>query len=208
LYDFGVTPLYTLIATEACQRLGLASSYVHLDTTSFHVDGRYNSADAPEETVMHITPGYSRDHRLDLNQAMLELIVEHQAGIPLLIKPLSGNSSDKVEFGRVVEEHISELCRAEKPLSLVADSALYGAENLRKLAQSTVKWITRVPAMFKEVQAHLASPALEAMASLTDGYRHREVSSHFGGVEQRWFLIYSEARQKRLKTTVDKQLTR
>jgi transposase len=40
LYDVGVTPLYTLSATEACTRLGLASPSVHLDTTSFHVDGR------------------------------------------------------------------------------------------------------------------------------------------------------------------------
>ena len=61
LYDVGVTPLYTLMATEACARLGLATSSVHLDTTSFHVDGRYNSAETPEETVIHITQGYSRD---------------------------------------------------------------------------------------------------------------------------------------------------
>ena len=75
LYDFGVTPLYTLIATEACTRLGLASSYVHLDTTSFHVNGRYNSAEAPEEGVIHITQGYSRDHRPDVNQVVLALMV-------------------------------------------------------------------------------------------------------------------------------------
>jgi transposase len=208
LYDVGVTPLYTLIATEAYGRLGLASPYVHLDTTSFHVDGRYNSAEPPQEGVIHLTPGYSRDHRPDLNQVMLELIVEHQAGIPLLMKPLSGNSSDTVEFGRVIDDHISALCRADEALYLVADSALYRAENLGKLDQGTVKWITRVPATLKEVQAHLAQPELETMTALTDGYRYREVSSTFGGVEQRWLVIYSEARQKRLKRTVDKQLAR
>jgi transposase len=208
LYDVGVTSLYTLIATEACGRLGLASSYVHLDTTSFHVDGRYNRAEAPEEGVIQITQGYSRDHRPDLNQVMLELMVEHQAGIPLLMKPLSGNSSDTVEFGRVVDDHISELCRADTPLYLVADSALYSAENLRKLDQGKVKWITRVPATLNEVQAHLAQPALETMTELTDGYRFREVSSNFGGVAQRWLVIYSEARQKRLKASVDTQLLR
>ena len=46
----------------------------------------------PDEQVVHITHGYSRDHRPDLNQVMLELMVEHQAGIPVLMKPLSGNS--------------------------------------------------------------------------------------------------------------------
>lgn len=71
LYDVGVTPLYSLIAAEACGRLDLASSYVHLETTSFHVDGRYNSAVIPEEGVIHLTPGYSRDHWPDLNQVAL-----------------------------------------------------------------------------------------------------------------------------------------
>jgi hypothetical protein len=40
---------------------------------------------------------------------MLELIVEHQAGIPVLMKPLSGNSSDGKEFGRIVQEYIAPL---------------------------------------------------------------------------------------------------
>src|SRR5918992_303383 len=101
LYAYGVTELYSLLAATAAERLGLAPRFVHLDTTSFHVDGRYNSDEEPEEQVVHITRGYSRDHRPDLNQVMLALIVEHQAGIPLLMKPLSGNSSDAHEFGEV-----------------------------------------------------------------------------------------------------------
>jgi transposase len=208
LYEVGVTPLYTLIATEACTRLGLASPSVPLDTTSFHVDGHYNSAEAPAASVIHITQGYSRDHRPDLNQVMLELIVEHQAGMPLLMQPLSGNSSDPVEFGQVVDEHIAQFCREDQPLYLVADSALYSAENLRKLDQGKVQWITRVPATLKEVQGHLAHPELEAMEALPDGDRYREVSSRFGAVEQRWCVVYSDARQKRLKATGVKQLAR
>jgi len=90
LYAYGVTELYSLIAATAAERLGLASPFAHLDSTSFHVDGRYNSYHAPDEQVVHITRGYSRDHRPDLNQVMLEVIVEHQAGIPVLMKPLSG----------------------------------------------------------------------------------------------------------------------
>ena len=94
LYAYGVTALYSLIAATAAKRLGLAPGFAHLDSTSFHVDGRYNSDEEPNEHVIHITRGYSRDQRPDLNQVMLDLIVEHQAGIPVLMKPLSGNSSD------------------------------------------------------------------------------------------------------------------
>ena len=89
------------------------------------------------------------------------------------------------------------------PRYVVADSALYSAENLCKLATSAVKWITRVPATLNEVQAHLANVDLPTMAPLTDGYHYLEVSSSFGAVEQRWLVVYSEARQKRVHRTVD-----
>jgi transposase len=59
LYTFGVTELYSLIAATAAERLGLAPRFAHLDSTSFHVDGRYNSDEEPEEPVIHITRGYS-----------------------------------------------------------------------------------------------------------------------------------------------------
>jgi transposase len=125
LYDSGVTELYSLIAATAAKRLGLAPTFAHLDSTSFHVDGRYNSDEPPSEHVVHITKGYSRDHRPDLNQVMLELIVEHQAGIPVLMKPLSGNSSDGKEFGHIVREPIAQLQTTYGTTYLVADSALY-----------------------------------------------------------------------------------
>jgi hypothetical protein len=57
LYAYGVTALYSLIAATAARRLGLTPTFAHLDTTSFHVDGRYNSHEAPDEQVVHITPG-------------------------------------------------------------------------------------------------------------------------------------------------------
>jgi transposase len=124
LYDYGVTELYSLIAATAAVRLGLTPSFTHLDSTSFHVNGRYNSDEAPDERVIHITPGHSRDHRPDLNQVMLELIVEHQAGIPVLMKPLSGNSSDAQEFGQMIRAHIDQLHLTYGTTYLVADSAL------------------------------------------------------------------------------------
>ena len=122
LYDSGVTALYSLIATTAAKRLGLAPRFAHLDSTSVHVDGRYNSAEEPEAEVIHITRGYSRDHRPDLNQVMLELMVEHQAGIPLLMQPLSGNSSDVQAFGQVIQEHLAQLQTTYGLTYLVAES--------------------------------------------------------------------------------------
>ncbi len=205
LYEAGLTALYSLIAATAATRLGLTPTFTHLDTTSFHVDGRYNSNEAPDEQVVHITQGYSRDHRPDLNQVMLALIVEHQAGIPLLMKPLSGNSSDGKVFGQVISDHIAQLQTTYNPTYLVADSALYNAENLQKLADTSLKWITRVPATLTEAQEVLAQAQPETMASLPAGYRYAGVASSYGGVAQRWVLFYSEHRQPQAQRTVDKQ---
>jgi transposase len=206
LYAYGVTELYSLIAATAAKRLGLAPTFAHLDSTSFHVDGRYNSEEEPDAEVIHITRGYSRDHRPDLNQVMLELIIEHQAGIPVLMQPLSGNSSDTHEFGQVVKDHIAQLQTTYGTTYLVADSALYTADNLQKLAETHIKWMTRVPATLSEAQAALAQANPQTMAPLTAGYRYHGLTSTYGGIAQRWMLVYSEHRHAQAQRTIDKQL--
>ena len=205
LYDYGVTELYSLIAATAAKRLGLTPRFTHLDSTSFHVDGRYNSGDAPADEVIHITQGYSRDHRPDLNQVMLDLMVEHQAGIPVLMKPLSGNSSDTTDFGQIVRDHLQQLHITYGTTYVVADSALYSADNLQTLADTGTKWITRVPATLTEAKAVLATATPETMLALQEGYRYDDVASSYGGVEQRWFVIYSEPRHSQAQRTVDKR---
>jgi transposase len=205
LYDYGVTELYSLIAATAAERLGLAPRFTHLDSTSFHVDGRYNSDGEPEAQVIHITRGYSRDHRPDLNQVMLELMVEHQAGIPVLMQPLSGNSSDAQSFGELVRAHIDQLHTTYGMTYLVADSALYSEDNLAKLSQTQMQWITRVPATVSEAQAALAQANPQTMTPLSEGYRCQMLHSTYGGVAQRWALIYSEPRQPQAQRTADKQ---
>jgi transposase len=124
LYAYGVTELYTLLAASAAKRLGLGATYVHLDSTSFHVDGRDNGDDPPAEHVVPITQGYSRDHRPDLTQVLLAVIVEHQAGIPVLMKPLSGNSSEAKSFAQTVSEHLQQVQSTYGTTYLVADRAL------------------------------------------------------------------------------------
>jgi transposase len=205
LYASGVTELYSLIAATAATRLGLAPTFLHLDSTSFHVDGRYNSDKAPPEQVLHVTRGYSRDHRPDLNQVMLDLMVEHQAGIPVLLKPLSGNSSDATDFGQVVHDHLAQMHITYGTTYVVADSALYSADNLHTLAETGTQWITRVPATLTEAQAVLAQANPDTMAPLPEDYRYAAVASRYGGVDQRWIVLYSGQRQPQAQRTVDKR---
>ena len=62
------------------------------------------------------------------------------------------------------------------------------------------------PATLNEAQTALAQAVPQAMASLKAGYRYHELPSTYGGIEQRWVLIYSEPRQPQAQRTVDKQL--
>ena len=88
----------------------------------------------------------------------------------------------------------------------MADSALDREANLDMLAQTALKWITRVPATVRDAQVALAQADPSVMAPLQEGYRDHELTSSYGGVEQRWLLISSEARQPQARRTADQQL--
>ena len=57
-----------------------------------------------------------------------------------------------------------------------------------------------------EAQAALAQADPQAMAALQEGYRDHELTSTYGGVEQRWVLLYSEPRRVPAQRPIDKQL--
>jgi transposase len=63
----------------------------------------------------------------------VQLIADNQAGIPLWMEPLRGNSSDKTSFRATVKAHVGQLKRDYQLEYLVADSALYTAETLPTL---------------------------------------------------------------------------
>ena len=131
--------------------------------------------------------------------------MEHQAGIPRLMKPLSGNKNDSQAFGEVIHRHLDQLHMTYGTTYVVADCALYSAANLQKLAQTQMQWITRVPATLSEAQAAIDQADPSSMELLKDGYRSQRVRSTYGGVEQRWALLYSEHRQAPAQRTVNTQ---
>jgi transposase len=110
------------------------------------------------------------------------------------------------EFGHIIKEHVAQLHTTYGTTYLVADSALYSEDNLQRLAETTVKWITRVPATLSAAQTARAQANPQTMAPRTEGYRSRVLPSTEGGIEQRWGLIASEHRQAQAQRTVDKQL--
>ena len=79
----------------------------------------------------------------DLNQVVLQMICENQAGIPLWMKAMSGNSNDSSDFRETIKVHLSQLKESVGMSMMVADSALYAKETLNELGD--FGWISRVP---------------------------------------------------------------
>lgn len=91
------------------------------------------------------------------------------------MQPLSGNTKDCSELGHVVRAHGPQLCTAPRITYLVADSALYSADNLQTLPKSGVPWLPRVPATLTEARAVLAPLDPPTRAPVIESYRFQEV---------------------------------
>ena len=202
IFEFGVESFYYLLASGVVKQLGLSGVGGHLDSTSFHVDGDYNSGDeSAAEGVVHIRRGYSRDHRPDLNQAVLQLVSENQAGIPLLMAASSGNVNDQAGFLDLIKRHKGQL-EGGGLRYLVADSALYTEKSLRKLGDMT--WVSRVPETFASAAALIQAVAVDLAAS-GEGTIWRTLCLVEVGVRQRWLVVHSRAARNRAEKTLQRK---
>src|SRR5256885_8475636 len=90
-HAYGCDLLLSELALAVCQQERIDLCFNHLDTTSFALTGEY----VPESDTqaMTITHGYSKDHRPDLKQAVLELMVSQDGGVPFVSKSWDGNTA-------------------------------------------------------------------------------------------------------------------
>jgi transposase len=72
-------------------------------------------------------------------------MVEHQAGLPVLVEPLSANASDQGSFPELIDRHLNNLRCAHGFDYVVADSAPYSSDHIRDLGTAGMKFVTRVP---------------------------------------------------------------
>jgi transposase len=89
LYKYGLNNLFLIIGLEVIKKYGISTKYSHLDSSSFHLHGEYKNQnnkregkelEVTSEIPIFITQGYSRDHRPDLKQCVLDLIVSSELG--------------------------------------------------------------------------------------------------------------------------------
>ena len=210
LHQTGVTELFAQIAQDAVATYNLDVAFAHTDTSSFSLTGEYKSEVAQEAVerrgAVKITHGYSKDHRPDLKQVVVTLVTSQKGRIPLWLEALDGNNSDKHSFRKTVDTYCRHLTKGEKPW-FVMDSAAYTADNIGNWGTDK-KWVTRVPETIKKAQIALRSVATEAMTQLTNGYAIHATTSQYGGVSQRWLIVYSEQAEQRELKQLEKRVAR
>src|SRR5215213_1468255 len=206
LFDADLTKVFVSCAMKAASRYGLEPqrSSMHLDSTSFHLHGDYETEreeDHPEAAIS-ITHGYSRDQRPELKQFIVELMVSGDGDVPLFCRIADGNEADKAVFARLIQDFRSQV---DLDTLFVADSALYGADSLGRM--SDLKWLTRVPLTLAEAKRVLSEIEEDAFEeSALSGYRIAQVGSNYAGIPQRWLVVESEARREAASEQLDRRL--
>lgn len=226
IYQLGLSSLFVELVLAVIKKFKIATKYAHLDATSFHLHGEYQGEEIKEENEkvikerpILITKGYSRDHRPDLKQCILDLIVSGDGNLPLFMRAGDGNESDKAMFAQILLEFKNQI---KFDSILVADSALYSQENLKLMEK--IKWITRVPLTLKKAKELIQTVEIEKIKPGKDieererelikkleekGYNWKEERITYGGVEQRWLIVESSARKKsdcqKLESKIEKE---
>ena len=201
VYQYGCDSIFSEIASSVCQQENIDIRFNSLDTTSFSLNGEY-LPDTDEQAVL-ITHGYSKDHRPDLKQVVLELMVSQDGGIPFISKSWDGNTSDNQIFQERSAMLLEEFKRSESPRYIIADSKLYNDNNAENLA--ALEFITRIPQSIKQCQGLI----LEALtfnhwSSFDDIRRYQCFELQHYGISQRWIVVFSQAAYHRAETTLKK----
>ncbi|WP_375328960.1 IS1634 family transposase [Microcystis sp. BLCC-F210] len=212
LFIKGLDTIFFIIAVKAAKKFGVSLSTSHLDSSSMHVHGQYNASlpevifesqkignnqeleeiavKSPKEIT--ITYGYSRDHRPDLKQFIIERICSGDGDIPIFLKLASGNQGDSSCFGQIAVEYQKQL---EVNSLIVADSALYTESNLKMM--SDLQWLCRVPLSIKTAKSLISTiPESEFIDSTIPGYKLVSKTENYAGIEQRWLVVQSQERRE------------
>ena len=198
---YGCDLFFSEIALAVCQQEAIDQRFNHLDTTSFSLSGEY--VPESDEQAIAITHGYSKDHRPDLKQAVLELMVSQDGGVPLASKSWDGNAADTQIFQARAEALLLTFQGSPTPRYLIADSKLYSEDNAAKLKQ--LGFITRIPGTLKLV-SQVISQALRGATwqPVDDATRYQRLDLCHYGMAQRWLIVASEAALQRAGTSVSK----
>ena len=208
LYTTGLEETFMRVAANAQHYEG-KNQFYHSDTSSISLQGKYTPVEGDIDAApITITHGFSKDNRPDLKQFMISLITGRY--LPLFIQTLNGNTSDKEHFRILAETYAESVQNVWGDDRIwVWDSAFYTKKNLRSVPTDLL-WISRVPETLldaKELISTITTDELKETTSLK-GYHLFRTEMVYGGIRQRWILVFSEKAYVRETKTLKKRITR
>ena len=200
-FSDGCDTLFSEVALAVCQQEGIAQTFTCLDTTSFSLTGAY--VPETDTQAIAITYGYSKDHRPDLKQAVLELMVAQDGGVPLMSQSWDGNASDTVVFKERCEALLMQFAASETPRYLIADAKLYTEAHAPNLAR--LPFITRIPETLTVTQQVIEQAcAWGEWQPLNETVKYQRVELCHDGIAQRWLVVSSQDAWQRAALTLAK----
>jgi transposase len=220
IFDTGAQAIFSQLSQNAVKRFEIDSRNVHFDTTSISVYGDYDLTEVP----FKITYGHSKDHRPDLKQFLISMLCVNR-NIPIVGAPKDGNASDKTlnnELLSNISKHMAKHGLKPGAFVYVADSAFVTEDNLKKANSGCTKFLSRLPATYKECPRAVAQ-AVDAddwvdLGSLTETtppqkrpaavYRAYETTVRLYEQDYRAIVVHSSAHDKRRHKRIDRVLAK
>ena len=220
VFDTGTQKVFSQIAQNAIGVFDVDVRRLHFDTTSISVCGDYDVIDP----ALKITYGHSKDKRPDLKQFLISMLCVDR-NIPILGATEDGNASDKTlnnELLGGVSRHMARHGLEPGAFIYVADAAFVTPDNLAKAKDKNVKFLTRLPATYKECHRAI-SDAVAADSWVDLGelnqtpatkkrpaayYRGFETTVALDGKTYRAIVVHSSAHDKRRHKRIDRLLER
>ena len=201
-HAYGCDFLFAEVSAKICKVEGVDTKFNSLDTTAFSLTGDYD-VDSDEHTI-EITHGYSKDHRPDLKQAVLEIMCSHDGGVPVISKSWNGNASDTKIFRERAKALTDNFKAAEGPHYLIADSKLYDAKTIEE-GLGSIPFITRIPSTLQlenaTIDLALQKPFKE-WTILDEKHNFQTFDIEHNNLKQRWIVVHSEERQHKAEKSV------
>jgi len=136
---------------QAVRTFELDLSQLHNDSTTVTFSGAYEQADGNPRRgrpTHRITYGINKDHRADLKQLLFVLTTTADGSVPIWAHVDHGNTSDDVTHIGTWES-LRKL-NGTADFLYVADCKLCSAENLGHLARHGGRFVTVIPATWRE----------------------------------------------------------
>jgi len=198
LYLQGPEQIFSQLSAEICQEQGIAQNVVHGDTTSFSFDGQYD-LEEDQDPVVKITHGYSKDHRPDLKQIVLEMAVSPDGGVPVLMAPWSGNASDSKIFHERLKKLSQNLDLSSK--CIVLDSKGYSQRN--QVWYEHLTFVSRVPATYAAHDEWIQT-AIDLGHWTPLNEDEEKFWQEFEHEGERWIVVYTRAGFERSTKNLEK----